>query len=178
MTTKGHNPLKKIYSRADQAGRKDLAGEHPWNDPVQVILIIIFLVVWIADSFFLHITTFAAAGVPLLLRLSAGILFLCLWFYLVKIALNIVFVQTRQVPSVIRMGPFAYVRHPIYLASILLYVGLSVMTFSIASFFMTAVAAVWYNFAAAYEEKLLLNKYGKDYSEYMKKVPRWIPIRF
>ncbi|MCX5748690.1 MAG: isoprenylcysteine carboxylmethyltransferase family protein [Candidatus Saganbacteria bacterium] len=175
MNTTEDSPLKKIYSRSDQAGRKDLAGEHPLNDPVQVAMIIVFLIVWITDSFFLHMTTSAAAGVPLLLRALCGILLLCLWLYLTKSALNIVFVQTREVPSVIRQGPFAYVRHPIYLGSILLYAGLSIITFSMASFFLTAVAAVWYNYAAAYEEKLLLNKYGKDYSEYMEQVPRWMP---
>jgi protein-S-isoprenylcysteine O-methyltransferase Ste14 len=171
----GSGQLKKIYSRSDQANRKDLAGEHPLNDLVQIILIVIFLVVWIADSFFLKMTTFAAGYVPLYLRILLGIFFIFLWYYLVKRGLGIIFGEEREVPSVITKGPFAYVRHPIYLASVLLYLGLSCFTFSLASFFVTLTAALYYNVAASYEEKMLVKKYGKQYEEYAAHVGKWIP---
>jgi len=43
------NQLRKIYSRKSQAKRSDLAGEYPFNDLIQIILLIVFLIVWIAD---------------------------------------------------------------------------------------------------------------------------------
>ena len=44
-------------------------GEHPFGDTGQLILLGVFSVVWIGDSFFLHISTFLSAYIPLLLRL-------------------------------------------------------------------------------------------------------------
>jgi protein-S-isoprenylcysteine O-methyltransferase Ste14 len=34
---------------------------------------------------------------------------------------------------------------------------------------------IFYDFIAAYEEKLLEKKLGQDYREYKKEVPRWFP---
>ena len=51
--------------------------------------------------------------------------------YLAKKGLNIVFGEIREEPGVIRKGVFGIVRHPIYLGSILFYLGLLTLTFSI-----------------------------------------------
>ena len=45
-------------SRRHHENRDDLVGEHTFGDMGQLILLVIFLVVWVADSFFLHYTTF------------------------------------------------------------------------------------------------------------------------
>ncbi len=169
------NTLKKILDRHAQEGKNDLTGEHPLNHPIQLILLIAFLAVWITDSFFLELTNFPAQYVPMYLRLTLGTLCLALSLYLTWTGLKIIFVEEREKPMVVRKGPFNYVRHPVYLASILLYLGLTLFTFSLAAFILVAAAAIAYNFLAVYEEKLLLKRFGAEYEKYMKEAPRWVP---
>ena len=165
---------KGIFERRSHEGREDLAGEHALNDLIQVILLIIFLAVWGIDSFWLKLTTFPGYA-PLFLRSLIGTLLLLFSFYLSRNGLKIIFGQERAKPEVVRHGPFSRVRHPIYLAAILLYLGLTVFTFSLASLIMCVIIIIYYDFAARHEEKLLLTKYGDDYKKYMAEVPRWIP---
>jgi protein-S-isoprenylcysteine O-methyltransferase Ste14 len=170
--------LKKIYDRRTQVGRKDLGGEAPLNDEIQLVLLIVFLAVWCIDSFWIRQTIFLSAFVPLFIRICLGI-FLLFWsVYLTWYGLAIIFGEERATPNVVRKGPFSYVRHPIYLASILFYLGITALTFSLASLALSIVAMIYYNFAAIYEEKLLITKYGEEYKKYRAEVGRWLPKLF
>lgn len=60
-------------------------GEHPYGDMGQLIILLIFLVIWILDSFFLKFSTFPADFVPLYIRLTTAGLILVLAVYLKKI---------------------------------------------------------------------------------------------
>ncbi len=40
-------------------------GEHPWGDLGQLILLGLFLIIWVGDSFVLHLTTVLAVYTPL-----------------------------------------------------------------------------------------------------------------
>ena len=44
--------------------RKDLAGEHPFGDAGQLILLVLFLLIWGLDSFVFKFSTFLNPGVP------------------------------------------------------------------------------------------------------------------
>lgn len=59
-------------------------GEHPWGDAGQVVLLGLFLVVWIGDSFFWRRTTFLAGVVPLAARLAGLVLALAAATLLVR----------------------------------------------------------------------------------------------
>ncbi|GAI42613.1 unnamed protein product, partial [marine sediment metagenome] len=89
--------------------------------------------------------------------------------------LSIVFGEIREEPSVIGKGVFGIVRHPIYLGAILFYFGLLVITFSIIATGIWVLIIAFYYFNSKHEEKLLLDKFGKDYEEYKKEVPMLIP---
>jgi len=54
--------------------RPDPAGEHPRGDLGQVILFVIFMVLWIADSFFLNYTDFISKTIPLFIRIPLSII--------------------------------------------------------------------------------------------------------
>jgi len=77
--------------------------------------------------------------------------------------------------SVITTGGFRYVRHPLYLGSILLCFGLTIATLSIISFVLFVGIFVFYDYIAGYEEKLLDAKFGEEYRQYKKRTGRWIP---
>ena len=73
-------------------------------------------------------------------------------------------------------GPYALVRNPIYIANTLVILGVVVMSEVV---WMLPAAVVWcaliYSFVVRYEEGRLTAKYGRDYLEYLRAVPRWLP---
>lgn len=72
-------------------------------------------------------------------------------------------------------GPFGISRNPIYLANTLLLIGLGLVT-EIAWFLPLAFIAAFitYKVAIQREERWLLEKFGKRYRDYAKRVRRWI----
>lgn len=153
---------------------KEKNGEHPWGDSGQLLLLAVFLTVWIADSFVLHRTTSLTALFPLSIRL----LILAI---IVVAAVRLIQSGHRAVghdgnsPVVITSGAFHYVRHPLYLGSMLFYLGLTVVTASFASVAWCVVIFFFYNFIARYEEKLLLKKFGERYRMYRERTGKWVP---
>lgn len=75
-------------------------------------------------------------------------------------------------------GPFAYVRNPLYVANFLITLGFTIFG---GRLWLTALTvflfAVQYFFIVAYEENLLVAKFGEEYEDYRMRVPRWIPER-
>jgi protein-S-isoprenylcysteine O-methyltransferase Ste14 len=153
---------------------KEKNGEHPFGDTGQLILLGIFLVVWAADSFFLHISTFLSDYLSLWVRLL--ILSLALIVALLLFRSGHVVVERRERPDgVMVTGAFRYVRHPLYLASILTYLGLTASTMSIFAFVLLAGIFIFHNYIANYEEKLLEKKFGEEYRVYKRRTGKWFP---
>jgi len=159
----------------DHLDRKDLVGEHRFGDAGQLIFLIIFTVVWVLDSFILDYSTFAAKYVSLFIRIPAAVIFLIGAGYLTIEGMRIVFGEKRKAPVMINEGVFSQVRHPIYLGSILFYLGLVIATLSVFAAIIAVVIIAFYHYIAKYEEKLLLLKFGDIYAEYMRSVPMWVP---
>ena len=155
--------------------RDDLTGEHKLGDRGQIIIACLFSATWISDSFFLNYSTFPNQYVPIIVRIPIGIILLGLSAYLTGKGLSIVFGEKRQKPAVIRKSVFNIVRHPIYLAEILLYLGLLVLNMSLAALGIWVAAVVFLHYISRYEEKLLLERFGDEYEQYMRRVPMWIP---
>ena len=149
-------------------------GEHPYGDLGQLIFLGLFLIVWAADSFFLHVSTFLAALIPLVLRLLVLVCALGAAFYLGNSG-HVVVSHGERPTEVVSTGAFRYVRHPLYLACILFYLGLAVSTASLLSLALWIIACIFYNFLANYEEKLLDLKYGEEYRQYRQKTGKWLP---
>jgi len=75
-------------------------------------------------------------------------------------------------------GPFAYVRNPLYIGNILLYLGLGIMSFALFPYLQIIAICffLWqYHAIIKYEEKYLQIKFGNNYTEYTKKVRSIIP---
>jgi len=76
----------------------------------------------------------------------------------------------------VRTGPYAIVRNPLYIGNILIATGLSILSeliwlvpFLFLYFFLLN------HFVVLYEEKRLLSKWGDEYQTYLDEVPRWMP---
>ena len=99
---------------------KEQNGEHPIGDSGQLILLVLFLLIWVVDSFFLQISTFLSDYVSLYIRLVMLGLLLVTAVYLIRSGHAVV--QQGQLPSgIVATGAFRYVRHPLYLGSIVFY---------------------------------------------------------
>ena len=84
------------------ADRDDLTGEHDAGDAGQAIFAVLFFAVWVADSFFLHLTTQLTLWVPSWVRGPFAILLLGLAIYCGWQGLMIVFGEVWETPAVIR----------------------------------------------------------------------------
>lgn len=162
MKTKKHN------------GRDDLIGEHSFGDAGQVIFIIIFLIVYIADAVY-SFSTFLNEVVPVIIRILSGTILMIAGGFLSLSALRIVFGEVREKPEVIRKGVFSFTRHPVYLGEIVMYLALLSFSVSIAGAAVWIMVVVFLHYIARYEEKILLDYFGEEYRRYMNEVPRWLP---
>lgn len=76
-----------------------------------------------------------------------------------------------------RDGPYALVRHPLYLGSFLIGVGLALLTQHALVWLggFLVMYAAFYLPAMYIEELRLQSLFGAEYQEYMDEVPRWFP---
>ncbi|MEA3463435.1 MAG: isoprenylcysteine carboxylmethyltransferase family protein [Bacteroidota bacterium] len=156
-------------STKKHSGNPHLTGEHRWGDMGQLILFVIFMGIWITDSFIFHYSTSLLEGVSNYIRLAvAGPVLIAGWF-LARKGMKAVFGTPREKPEVINTGVFRIVRHPIYTGAILFYLGAIVMTMSIASAAFWLVIIGFYISICRYEERILTEAFGNDYLEYKKK---------
>ena len=89
--------------------------------------------------------------------------------------------RTKKVgaPQLCTDGPFAYVRNPLYLGNIILYVGVVLIaggTFMWQLFGVTVTFFfLQYSFIISLEEQTLADKFGEEYRSYLAAVPRLLP---
>lgn len=163
--------LKK-HGRDNRIGRH---GEHPYGDLGQIIILIGFLLIWILDSFVFRYSIFLSSYVPIYVQLIFAALILVLTIYLLHSGHRAVSDEVLSSPCLLTDGAFSRVRHPLYLAAVLFYVLLIILTLSLISLIVFAGVFVFYNFIATFEEKFLEQEYGQRYRDYKKNVPKWIP---
>jgi protein-S-isoprenylcysteine O-methyltransferase Ste14 len=73
-------------------------------------------------------------------------------------------------------GPFAYVRNPLYVGNFFVSMGFAIFSAEFWLVVATAVLfAVQYYFIVRYEESILVQKFGQDYEQYIRRVPAWFP---
>ncbi len=169
---------EKGHLRKSHQHRDDLTGEHAYSDIGQLIFLVIFLIVWIADSFVFRYSTFLTRYISNSIRIPIALVILIISGLLARAGLSMVFGEKREEPLVITTGVFSIVRHPIYLASILLYLGFLLLSLSIFSALVWILIIIFYYFISRYEERLLSQKFGSEYNEYMAKVPMLLSIKF
>ncbi len=72
-------------------------------------------------------------------------------------------------------GPFRYTRNPIYLANMIVLLGVCLLLGSVASFIVIPLYFVIVNsFIVPFEEAMLVTVFSEQYNEYTKRVRRWL----
>jgi len=80
-----------------------------------------------------------------------------------------------QGETLVESGPFAMVRNPLYLGTILVIGAWSVLYGWLPALFFTAFHAFRFNRIVLYEESIFESELGSRFDEYRTRVPRWIP---
>lgn len=77
--------------------------------------------------------------------------------------------------SIVESGVYNYSRNPMYLAMVLMLLALGIYLWRIAAVFIIAgFIAYITRFQITPEERILANKFGKDFETYRRRVRRWI----
>jgi protein-S-isoprenylcysteine O-methyltransferase Ste14 len=79
--------------------------------------------------------------------------------------------------KLVTSGPFAFVRNPLYVGNILIYLGIGIMSLALFPW-LQIVALIWfffqYTMIVIEEENFLRDKFGQEYADYCAKVPRFL----
>ncbi len=72
-------------------------------------------------------------------------------------------------------GPYAQTRNPMYLGHLLFLGGLTAATRSPLALTITVSLVPWFRERARKDEKRLIDRFGPDFEDYCRQVPRWLP---
>ncbi len=84
-------------------------------------------------------------------------------------------VVTRRDHFLVTTGPYRFVRHPFYLSFAIVVLAISLVT---ANWFILLTGAIPFAFIVArtrIEEEKLVERFGDDYRDYMRRVGRFVP---
>jgi protein-S-isoprenylcysteine O-methyltransferase Ste14 len=78
--------------------------------------------------------------------------------------------------ALVRTGPYAWIRHPLYLGNFLIGFGFAVMTAQIRLMilYLIAFGFIYYS-TISEEETFLRERFGREYEEYARRVPLFLP---
>ena len=84
--------------------------------------------------------------------------------------------RSDRLGPLVSSGPFAVVRNPLYVGNILLWAGFAISA-NLVWFAPVAIVllALEYHAIVRWEEGLLAERIGDPYTEYVARVPRWVP---
>jgi protein-S-isoprenylcysteine O-methyltransferase Ste14 len=84
--------------------------------------------------------------------------------------------RTDRLGPLIASGPFGWVRNPLYIGNIALWVGLALVArLPWLALAIALLLALEYHAIVRWEEGLLTARLGQPYRDYMTAVPRWLP---
>jgi len=82
-----------------------------------------------------------------------------------------------RIEPLVICGPYRYVRHPLYLGVVLLFVGWWILLDHTSLLFSAILLLIWFCLVIApFEEKELRSMFGDQYEQYSREVPRIIPF--
>jgi protein-S-isoprenylcysteine O-methyltransferase Ste14 len=90
--------------------------------------------------------------------------------------LEFIGIKHEKKKSLIKYGSYAIVRHPLYLAGILILV--TNMRMTQIDLLATLLISGYFVIGASIEEKRLLSVYGKEYKKYKQQVSMFIPFKW
>lgn len=84
-------------------------------------------------------------------------------------------VYIREKHSLVRHGPYRYIRHPLYAVGFTAFLGFSLAAANVFIFVMLIGVFLVLDRRADLEEARLIERFGEEYVEYMKVAGRYLP---
>jgi protein-S-isoprenylcysteine O-methyltransferase Ste14 len=81
----------------------------------------------------------------------------------------------HRLRGVVRTGVYGRVRHPRYLLYMLMVLSMAFLTGAKLIFLLAFLNVLMYQVLAPFEERELLDQYGRQYESYRRSVPRFLP---
>ncbi|MCH8618715.1 isoprenylcysteine carboxylmethyltransferase family protein [Undibacterium sp. TS12] len=104
----------------------------------------------------------------------ASYLFLGFGFYLLSSAWNVLYHAQRR-HTLATAGPYSKIRHPQYVAFVLILLGFLLQWPTILTLLMFPILLVMYGRLAMTEEKEMQAQFGDEFARYTKQTPRFFP---
>ncbi len=152
--------------------------EVPYSHLIQGLSPIIFITVWILDTYVFLISVGLNNFVPFIIRLSLFIIILVISFIIMFFSHRTLFDKNEPSEMLITGGILKYVRNPLYLGILLIYVAFILLSISIICIILFVIIFLIYNRMVNYEEKILEKMFGEEYLEYKRKASKWLPNPF
>lgn len=100
--------------------------------------------------------------------------FICYFLGILLCAISIVCFASSDVEGLNINGIYQISRNPMYVSYFICFIGMSLLTKSLILFGIVIIFQVSAHWIILSEERWCINKFGKRYKKYMKKVPRYI----
>jgi protein-S-isoprenylcysteine O-methyltransferase Ste14 len=84
--------------------------------------------------------------------------------------------RIRADHTLVKGGIYKHVRHPAYLGAILLFTGIPVMASSLLGFLVMLLLVPYLLHRIKLEESMMIERFGKEYEEYMRSSKRLLPF--
>jgi protein-S-isoprenylcysteine O-methyltransferase Ste14 len=134
-----------------------------------------FVVIQFACFLILFITGPLIAKNPFYLSIEIISIGLGIWavFLMDPLTINVL-PDVRKEASLLKQGPYKLIRHPMYLAVLMLFLSLVLEKFSLFRLFIYVILLADLLLKIEYEEKLLISKYSA-YNDYKSVTKKLIP---
>lgn len=142
-----------------------------WNYSLYSLIFLPTSIYDTASSFSNRIVFFCSV----LLTTSSIFLFWLAAKAIKKFNFDVIF--SENIPeSIVKTGPYRYIRHPFYSSYILTYLSIILMNFDLLASSLAALLIIYYYWAASQEEKIfLLSHFNTEYSDHIKKTKMFFP---
>ena len=104
----------------------------------------------------------------------ASYVFLALGFYLLSSAWNVLY-HAQQRNALAKSGPYARIRHPQYVAFVLVLLGFLLQWPTLLTLLMFPILLVMYARLAIKEEAEMRKQFGAEFEAYAARTPRFLP---
>ena len=83
--------------------------------------------------------------------------------------------QQRKTATLVTSGPYHYVRHPMYLGAFTFLTAQALVAANWLLLLLGLATTTLFYMRIGNEERMLIDRFGDEYREYMKRTPRFIP---
>ncbi len=154
---------------------RGIGAEFPHAHLFQLLFIAYFIFSWLLDAIYLRSSINFGVFLIDIIRIFFFFLLICIGIFLIRKASIVITPKVYDRNQLFIEGIFMRIRHPMYLGILFLYLAFVFLTMSLLCLFAWVIIFLIMNKMASYEEKDLNRIFGEKYTDYTKKVPKWIP---